>query len=260
MLYKRLYQSRLLLSSVKQILSDLSCSHNLGRSESQPQSLWGQNKPGSTDGPGQIWVLLLTGPGTADCITDLTHQYWILGTGITVLLLLNRKTRREMDGNREWGKLRKGGQDKGMTFWRNLALSRNWQGIRSLFKHWARNPVELESRGLLMPKWIIPFPKTEQMTQMNKRAQKDKIPLWPPQPSSSLPCNALLEKTMICFTYSSFPKSPYPLPWSEQFKFHCFSKGFLQKIKINNNKRISSETAMWAKGPNNLYVSAFQED
>lgn len=229
MLYKRLYQSRLLLSSVKQILSDLSCSHNLGRSESQPQSLWGQNKPGSTDGPGQIWALLLTGPGTADCITDLTHQHWILGTGITVLLLLNRKTRREMDGNREWGKLRKGGQDKGMTFWRNLALSRNWQEIRSLFKHWARNPVELESRGLLMPKWIIPFPKTEQMIQMTKRTQKDRFHCDHPSPPLPCPVMPCLRRPWSVSHILLFQSPHTPYHGLSNLNSTAFQKDFFKK-------------------------------
>lgn len=52
-----------------------------------------------------------------------------------VLVLLNRKTNRKRGGNREeWGKLRKGGQDKVMINFRESCLCEGIdKGIQSIF-------------------------------------------------------------------------------------------------------------------------------
>lgn len=64
--------------------------------------------------------MLLTGPGTAACITDTTSTRYgaltldLLLSQLQVLVLLNRKTNRKWMDREEWGKLRKGSQDKGV--------------------------------------------------------------------------------------------------------------------------------------------------
>lgn len=169
------------------------------------------------------------------------HQRWMLGTDNCGVAAAKQEGHPgkwlEIESGESWGRE---GRSRAWCFGDNWSCKGIDKGIPPIF---SISEIEIEipqnwKAGLLMarviPKWIIgeSFPKAEQMIQMNKMTQKDRFHSdhpTPPLPCPAMPCLRRLWSVSHILLFQS-PHTPFLSSHPEQFKFHCFSKGFLQKL------------------------------